>query len=104
MLSVNGKAELVAQDAERYQHLLEAKERMEAIEGISRGAPSMKDNAAKPAAEFFREFFRENIIVKFAEAIYILHAFEKRTRRTRQADIELAKKNLSEVTRLGLER
>jgi len=36
--------------------------------------------------------YRVFYVAKFAEAVYILHAFEKRTRRTRQADIELAKK------------
>lgn len=30
-------------------------------------------------------------VVKFAEAIYVLHAFEKRTRKTSQRDIELAR-------------
>jgi len=30
-------------------------------------------------------------LAKFAEAIYVLHPFEKRTRKTRPADIELAR-------------
>lgn len=30
-------------------------------------------------------------LAKFAEAIYVLHAFEKRTRKTSQHDIEVAK-------------
>ena|SRR5882724_11032084 len=59
VLTVNGKAELVVQDAESYQKLLEAKERMETIEGIKRGLESMKQNAGKPAEKFFREFFVE---------------------------------------------
>ena len=29
-------------------------------------------------------------VARFAEAIYVLHAFQKRTQRTRQSDIELA--------------
>ena len=41
------------------KHLLEAKDRMDAIEGIKRGLQSMKNNAGKPAVEFFREFFAE---------------------------------------------
>ena len=41
VLTVNGKAELVVQDAESYQKLLEVKDRMEAIEGIKRGLESM---------------------------------------------------------------
>src|SRR5712691_11917594 len=59
VLTVNGKAELVVQDAESYQELLEAKDRMEAIEGIKRGLEGMKRNAGKPAEEFFQEFFAE---------------------------------------------
>ena len=59
VLTVNGKAELVVQDAGSYQKLLEAKDRMEAIEGIKRGLASMKRNAGKPAEKFFQEFFSE---------------------------------------------
>jgi len=33
-------------------------------------------------------------VAKFAEAVYVLHAFEKRTRRTRKEDLELAKHRL----------
>jgi phage-related protein len=39
-------------------------------------------------------------IAKFAEAVYVLHAFEKRTNRTRKADIELAKERLAGVKAL----
>jgi phage-related protein len=38
-------------------------------------------------------------VAKYEEAIYVLHAFEKRTRQTRQADLELATKRLAEVIR-----
>src|SRR5216683_6979129 len=33
-------------------------------------------------------------VAKFAEAVYVLHAFEKRTRRTPQADLDLARQRL----------
>ncbi len=33
-------------------------------------------------------------VAKFAEAIYILHAFEKRTRRTPKNDLDLARQRL----------
>ena len=59
ILTVNGKAELVVQDAESYQKLLDARDRMEAIEGIKRGLESMKRNSGKPAEKFFQEFFAE---------------------------------------------
>jgi prevent-host-death family protein len=64
VLTVNGKAELVVQDAKSYQQLLEVKDRMDAIEGIRRGLQSMKNNDGKPAAEFFREFFAEKGIAE----------------------------------------
>jgi len=36
-------------------------------------------------------------VAKFEEAVYVLHAFEKRTRQTRQVDIDLAKRRLAMV-------
>jgi phage-related protein len=41
--------------------------------------------------------FRVLYIAKFPEAVYALHAFEKKTQQTRQADIELGRKNLAWV-------
>lgn len=64
VLTSNGKAELVVQDANSYQKLLETKDRMEAIEGIKRGLESMKKNAGKPAEKFFQELFTEKGISK----------------------------------------
>jgi phage-related protein len=34
--------------------------------------------------------FRVVYVAKFAEAVYVLHAFHKKTRKTSQADIKLA--------------
>lgn len=62
VLTVNGRAALVVQDAESYQHLLDAKERMEAIEGIRRGLESMKKKRGMPADRFFADFFAKNKI------------------------------------------
>ena len=36
-------------------------------------------------------------VAKFEKAVYVLHAFEKRTRKTRQADIELARQRFKEI-------
>jgi phage-related protein len=33
-------------------------------------------------------------VAKFAEAVYVLHAFEKRTRRTPKDDVDLARRRL----------
>jgi phage-related protein len=38
-------------------------------------------------------------VARFEEAIYVLHAFEKRTHKTRQSDIVLARSRLREVLR-----
>ena len=39
-------------------------------------------------------------VAKYDDAIYVLHAFEKRTRQTRQADISLARHRLAELLEL----
>ncbi len=36
-------------------------------------------------------------VAKFAESVYVLHAFEKRSRKTARADVELAKHRLAMV-------
>ncbi len=38
-------------------------------------------------------------IAKFEDSIYVLHAFEKKTQRTREADLDLGRKRLAEVIR-----
>jgi phage-related protein len=38
-------------------------------------------------------------VAKFEEAVYVLHAFEKRTRHTPPPDIELARKRLADLIR-----
>ena len=38
-------------------------------------------------------------VAKFEEAVYVLHAFEKRTRRTPQSEIDLARKRFADLTR-----
>lgn len=51
VLTVNGKAELVGQDAEAYQELLDRLDRAEAIVGIDRGLVSMRRGEGRPAEE-----------------------------------------------------
>lgn len=36
-------------------------------------------------------------IAKYEEAVYVVHAFEKRTRQTRQSDIDVARKRLADL-------
>jgi len=43
--------------------------------------------------------FRVFYIAKFAEAIYVLHAFQKKTRKTPQRDIALARARLKQLRR-----
>jgi phage-related protein len=40
-------------------------------------------------------------VAKHEDAVYVIHAFEKRTPQTREADIALARKRLADVLRLG---
>jgi len=39
-------------------------------------------------------------VAKFAEAVYVLHAFEKRTRKTPQRDVNLARQRFHELLAL----
>lgn len=41
--------------------------------------------------------FRVIYITKIADAIYVLHAFQKKTQKTNQRDIDLAKKRLAAI-------
>ena len=41
--------------------------------------------------------YRVLYVAKFEEAVYVLHAFEKRTRQTRDADVALARRRLAAV-------
>jgi prevent-host-death family protein len=50
MLTVNGKAAAVVQDAEAYQHLLDL-----AAEGIRQGLEDLKRGQTRPASEVFDE-------------------------------------------------
>ncbi len=48
LLTVNGKAAVVIQDAASYQELLERVERAEALEGIQRGLDAMQRGDTRP--------------------------------------------------------
>ncbi len=56
VLTVNGRAELVVQDAESYQALLDRLDRADAIEGIRRGLEQMDSGEGEAAAEVFAGF------------------------------------------------
>ena len=43
-------------------------------------------------------------IAKYEDAVYVLHTFEKRTRKTRAADITLARQRLLQIPQLRAER
>ena len=55
VLTVNGKAELVVQDAAAYQKLLDLIDRIETIEGIRQGLESIHRGEGRPAADVFRD-------------------------------------------------
>ena len=59
VLTINGKAEVVVQDAGAYQTLLD---RVEAIEGIQRGLADVKAGRTKPARQVFERLRRKHAI------------------------------------------
>lgn len=43
-------------------------------------------------------------VAKFTEAVYVLHVFEKRSQKTSQSDIQLAKGRYGDLVRLRKEQ
>jgi prevent-host-death family protein len=65
VLTVNGKAEMVVLEAEKYDEFLREKDRQDTIAGIRRGMADVKAGRTRPAEEFFDEMFAKfNISVK----------------------------------------
>ena len=62
ILTVNGKAEVVVQDAASYQKLLALLDRLEAIEGIQRGLESMQRGEGTAAQEVFERLRKKHHI------------------------------------------
>ena len=55
VLTVNGKAELVVQDAESYQQILDRLERLEAVEAIRVGIAAAEEGRVRPARKALAE-------------------------------------------------
>lgn len=58
ILTINGKAELVVQDAESYQKLLEISEKLETIEALKPAIAEMKEGKGEPADKVFAELLQ----------------------------------------------
>lgn len=52
VLTVEGRAELIVQDAAAYQKMLDELDRAQAIEGVRKGLESMKRGEGRPIEEF----------------------------------------------------
>jgi prevent-host-death family protein len=60
VLTINGKAELVVQDAGSFQKLIELVDRLEAIEGIKRGIESFERGEGIPLEELDRRLRKKH--------------------------------------------
>jgi prevent-host-death family protein len=56
VLTVNGKAAAIVQDAAAYQRLLDIAARADEAEAIRQGLEDVKKGRTRPAREFFDEF------------------------------------------------
>jgi prevent-host-death family protein len=57
VLTINGRAEVVVQDAEAYQQLLD---RVETVEALQRGLADVKGGRTKPARDVFDRLRRKH--------------------------------------------
>lgn len=62
ILTINGKAEAVVQDAGAYQRLLDIAARVDAAEGIRQGLEDVKAGRVVPAREALQAFRRKHAI------------------------------------------
>jgi prevent-host-death family protein len=58
ILTINGKAELVVQDAGSYQRLLEISEKLETIEALKPSIEEMKEGKGESAEKVFAELLQ----------------------------------------------
>ena len=59
LLTINGKAEVVVQDARSYQRLLDIAAQADAAEGIRQGLEDVARRRTRPASQIFGELRRE---------------------------------------------
>ena len=62
VLTVNGRAEIVVQDAASYQHMQELIDRAEAVLGIKKGLESVARGEGIPADEAFERLRRKHSV------------------------------------------
>jgi phage-related protein len=61
--------------------------------------PTVGSGALEIRVHEFQCAFRVVYVAKFEEAVYVLHAFQKKGRKTSRLDIELARSRYRELTR-----
>ena len=61
IITIDGKAELIVQNATAYQALID---RLEAIEGIRSGLSSMQRNEGRPFDEFFKALTKKHHVTE----------------------------------------
>lgn len=64
ILTINGKAEAVVQDAEAYQRLLDIAAQADAREGIRQGIEDLEKGRTRPAREALQAFQRNHGILR----------------------------------------
>ena len=62
VLTINGKAEAVVQDAEAYQRLLDIAAQADVLEGIRQGLEDLRKGRVRPAHEALESFRRTHSI------------------------------------------
>jgi prevent-host-death family protein len=60
VLTVNGKAEAIVQDAAEYQRLLDIAARADVYEALRQGLDDVAHGRTRPAEEVFKEFRRRH--------------------------------------------
>jgi len=62
---------------------------LKSVKGVGRGAMEIRVHVLGE--------WRVIFVARFADAVYVLHAFQKKTQKTRKEDIDLARKRYREI-------
>jgi phage-related protein len=94
LVSIRAFPDHARQRAGRQLHLVQEGQEPSDWKPVTTVGPGVREIRIHDRGEF-----RVLFIAQFVEAVYVLHVFEKKTRKTRAADIQVARHRLRHLTR-----
>lgn len=93
---IRGFPESVRQDAGYNLHLVQAGLEPLHWKPMSNVGPGVAEIRIKDVTGIYRILY----IAKYEEAVYVLHAFQKKTQKTAKTDVDVVRKRLQELDKV----